>query len=187
MDIRSLSEVPVLAIKDFTDQEIGADYYSEQEIVDMVKRSQINNVESSFVIVEHGKVCGVRIAFPPGAWQKGKGYSLSPHLWPHPQSKTAYFQSLFIGKKFQKQGWGKELSKNSIQALEKQGALGIVCHSWVESPGNSSQKYLASLQFRSICRYPEYWKQVDYTCPRCGKPCLCTAEEMYLDLKETSH
>ena len=45
---------------------------------------------------------------------------------------------------------------------------------------NNDYPYL--IQRDIIENYPEYWKEVDYDCTRCGKPCVCTAEEMYLDI-----
>lgn len=184
MEIRSFEEIPTEPIKKFTDQEIGMDYYSLDEIEVMKKKSMTPQGSASFGLVDGDEVLAIRISYPPGQWQKGKGQSLSPHLWPHPPEQTAYFQSLFVAKPMQNQGWGSKLSKMSLKILQKAGASGVVCHSWVESPGNSSQKYLLTLQFKSLCKYPRYWEQVDYICPRCGQPCLCTAEEMYRDLKE---
>ncbi len=184
-EIRPMDQVDPKSIKYFTDQEIGDGYYSVEEIKQMVDRSSAATGSCSFVLLNKDQVGGIRISFPPGQWQHGKGQALSPHRWPFAIDQTAYFQSLFIAPELQKKGWGTKLSKISLTALKKTGALGVLCHSWVESPGDSSRKYLASLNFKSICQYPEYWKNVDYICPRCGQPCLCTAEEMYLDLKET--
>ncbi len=184
-EIQPMDQVDPSKIKSFTDQEIGDGYYTVEEIKQMVRRSDSEAGSCSFVLLNNKHVGGIRISFPPGHWQHGKGQALSPQLWPFTIDQTAYFQSLFIAPKLQKQGWGTTLSKKSLSALKKAGAMGVLCHSWVESPGDSSRKYLASLNFKSICRYPEYWKNVNYICPRCGQPCLCTAEEMYLDLKET--
>lgn len=179
-----MQEVPAQKIKEFTDQEIGHNYYTVSEIEDMVHRSQRDGQSASRVLVDQGRVRAVRISYPPGHWSQGKGQGLSPEKWPWPIEQTAYFQSLFVAKDLQNQGWGSRLSKESIAQLRKMGAQGVVCHSWVESPGDSSGRYLRSLNFQSICRYPRYWEFVDYTCPRCGRPCLCTAEEMYLDLQK---
>lgn len=80
------------------------------------------------------------------------------------------------------QGWGKRMSLQAIELLKEAGAQAIATHSWKESPQDSSGKYLRSLGFRSVALHPFYWKEVDYICTRCGKPCLCTAEEMILKL-----
>ena len=171
-------------VKEMTDQEIGQDYYTESELFHKVRSSKLNGQIASFVLLDENSVVGVRISLPHGRWEIGKGRLLSENQWPHPKDKTAYFQSLFIKKPYQKKGWGRAMSLKSIEVLKMSGTLGVVCHSWVESPNDSSRKYLQSMGFEPICSYPFYWKQVDYQCPICGKPCLCTAEEMYLDLSQ---
>ena len=184
MNILPLDKVDPHLVKAFTDNQIGADYYSVSEVEEMVRQSRTPLGSASFALLSQGGVEAIRISYPPGKWEKGKGQELSPQLWPWPIKQTAYFQSLFVAPAVQRQGWGTKLSILSLEVLQEAGAKGVVCHSWVESPGNSSQKYLLTLHFRSLCRYPNYWKSVDYTCPRCGNPCQCTAEEMYRDLKE---
>lgn len=134
---------------------------------------------------ENGEILGVRISYPPENWKKGKGQGLCPNKWPHALSDTAYFQSLFISKDIQGQGWGGRLSKEALIALKNVGAKGVVCHSWKESPNDSSTRYLKKLGFKLITEYPEYWSAVDYRCTRCGEPpCRCTAQEMYLSLTD---
>lgn len=181
-EIVPLSQEILPEVKKFTDQQIGENYYDIKELTLKWQASKKQGLISSFVLIDSGEVQGLRLSFPPGQWIQGKGEKLSPHLWPHPIEETAYFQSLFIAPHFQRKGWGTRLSLKSIEVLRKLEAHGVVCHSWVESPGQSSQKYLMALQFKSICLYPEFWKEVDYVCSRDGQPCLCTAEEMYLDL-----
>ncbi len=171
-------------VKKLTDKEIGKNYYSLSELQLKEQQSRQGIETASFVLLSDDELVGIRLSFPANQWKKGKGEKLSAEAWPHPLKETAYFQSLFLSPSYQKQGWGQKLSLKSLEVLKKLGAKGVVCHSWVESPGDSSRKYLQSLQFESICQYPEYWKFVDYICPRCGKPCLCTAEEMYLDLSK---
>ena len=184
VEILPIFKVPSKDLKSLTDSQIGPNYYSTEELDRIKSRSQIENICCSFVLMANQVPVGFRFSFPPGNWKQGKGEQLSPSLWPYDIEETAYFQSLFLKPQFQNQGWGTKLSRMSIETLKSLGAKGIVCHSWVESPGNSSNKYLLSLQFKSVCQYPKYWFEVDYICPRCGKPCVCTAEEMYLDLKE---
>jgi len=180
--IKPFEKTDIESTKILTDKEIGQDYFSLEELREMQQRSQFESRTASFVLRSDQEVFGIRLSFPPGQWQKGKGAGLSENLWDHKKSETAYFQSLFISNKVQKQGWGKRLSEKSLKVLKEMGAKAVVCHSWVESPGEASKKYLLSLGFKGLALYPEYWKGVDYICPRCSKPCLCTAEEMYLDL-----
>ncbi len=177
--IRPLSEPDLPQVKAFTDRAIGTNYYSLPELHEIYLRSQIDQTMCSFVLVDnHNEIVGIRITFPPGHWHKGKGKGLSPHLWNAPIEKVAYFQSLFLAGEWQKHGWGKRLSLASIDALKTAGTKAVVCHAWCESPHDSSRKYLHGLGFSKVATYPLYWKDVDYVCTRCGKPCLCTAEEM---------
>lgn len=182
--IRPIELSDVLALKEFTDLAIGKNYYSVQEWEVMIHRSESDGVQYSLVLKIAEKIKGLRITFPPGKWDKGKGEGLSPDLWPHSIEETAYFQSLFIAPELTGQGLGKELSTKSIEALRAAGAKGIVCHSWKQSPHDSSGRYLKKLGFKWVKEHPEYWKNVDYLCTRCKvKPCLCTADEMYMELK----
>jgi len=189
--IRPLEELDLSAVKEFTDRAIGHGYYSTEEILRIFEQSKFvdkSGHESmlTLVLAEGRKIYGVRITYPPGKWTHGKGKGLSVKKWPHDLKDTAYFQSLFIDPEITAQGWGKKLSLKAIEALKKIHTLGIVCHSWKESPHDSSGRYLRGLGFTLVATHPEYWKEVDYECTRCGKPCHCTAEEMYLDLQKGS-
>jgi GNAT superfamily N-acetyltransferase len=184
-----ISDLPEL--KKFTDQSIGQGYYSMTELEKIYNQSLFispskKSVMCTLVLIvsESGteRIAGVRITYPPGQWEKGKGNGLNPQKWPHDLSATAYFQSLFVDPKITGQGLGKKLSLEAIKILKQISAKGIVCHSWKESPNNSSARYLLALGFKSVAEHPFYWHEVDYECTRCGKPCICTAEEMYFDL-----
>lgn len=181
--IRPFEKSDIAAVKQFTDEAIGTNYYSLQELEEIFQKSLAHKTMCTLLLEIQGKIQGVRITYPPGKWSKGKGKGLSPQLWPHPMDETAYFQSLFIAEQLTGHGYGKQMSLQAIQILKEIGAKGIVCHSWKESPNDSSGRYLRSLGFTLIATHPLYWKEVDYVCTRCGKPCLCTAEEMYLDLQ----
>jgi ribosomal protein S18 acetylase RimI-like enzyme len=171
-------------VKDFADREIGQDYYSIKELEDIFKRSQKNGLVCSLVLEKNNQIYGIRLSYPPGQWEKGKGRGLNADKWPHGLNETAYFQSLYLSSEVQGQGWGGKLSKAAIELLRSIGAKGVVCHSWKESPNNSSTKYLKKLNFKSMGEHPKYWHELDYVCTRCGSPpCQCTAEEMYLDLE----
>jgi len=179
MIIRPLTKQDIPAIKAFTDRTIGKNYYSEPELEDILGRSVKGNQICSFGLFdEEGHIRGIRITYPPGNWSQGKGKGLSPSLWKVDLNETGYFQSLFIDPPLTGQGWGKKLSLKSLEVLKNLGAKAVLCHSWKESPHDSSGRYLRSLGFQLVAVHPFYWKDVDYQCPRCGKPCLCTAEEM---------
>ncbi|MGZ3726965.1 MAG: GNAT family N-acetyltransferase [Pseudobdellovibrio sp.] len=187
MYIREFLATDIEAVKKFTDTAVGLGYYSVEELIENQKKSVAASGEiCSFVLVkEHeteSKVYGLRLAFPPGNWDHGKGGQLRPDLWPTPLEKTAYFQSLFVSAELQGQGWGPKLSAESIKVFKKLGALGIVAHCWKESPNNSSQRYLLNIGFKPLVEHPDYWVNVNYVCTRDGYPCHCTAIEMHLPL-----
>lgn len=188
-------------LKEFTDCKIGAGYYSDSEIEDIFRRSTPTTTTPeadlslpsdqqkmcSFLLKKDGEILGVRFSFPPGRWSHGKGhgenFGLTPAKWPFAMNETGYFQSLFLDDRVQGQGWGARLSEKSAEVLRAAGAKGIVCHSWKESPGGSSTKYLLKMGFQPITEHPLYWQHVDYNCTRCLKPpCQCTAIEMYYEI-----
>lgn len=184
MKIRPMTEKDILELKAFTDMAIGENYYSTSELAEIYNKSIYQGHQCSLVLeAEDGKIHGVRISYPPGHWEKGKGKGLSTEKWGIPLSQVAYFQSLFIHPQLTGKGWGKKMSLAAIHILRNINAKAIVTHSWKESPQGSSGKYLRSLGFELVATHPLYWKEVDYVCTRCGKPCLCTAEEMILYLK----
>lgn len=178
MQIRPLAPHDLPAIKAFTDLTIGADYFSLNELQSCYEKSLAGETMCSFVLEDDGRILGVRLAYPPGAWSKGKGRKLCPDLWKCPPEKAAYFQSLFLAPEAQGAGWGPRLSDAAISCFRQLGAQAIVTHAWKESPNNSSIRYLTKYGFESVATHPEYWIDVDYTCVRDGKPCRCTAEEM---------
>ena len=190
-EIVPLAERDLGRLKAFTDRAIGAGYYSEAELKDIFQRSSASGVMCSFLLVASeeagkfatGEIFGVRFTYPPGQWSHGKGQGLTPDQWPHEKAHTAYFQSLFLSDAIQGQGFGSKLSQASIDVLKEIGAKGVVCHSWKESPGGSSTKYLEKMGFQRIKEHPLYWQHVDYNCTRCLKPpCQCTAIEMYYEI-----
>ena len=183
LQIAPMQTEMIAAVKKFTDEQIGHGYYSPEKIAGILQRSQ----GCSFVLIdENGTIWGVRLTFPPGAWLDLPriGECIAPEAWPCGKEEAGYFQSLFLHPQVQKQGWGGRMSEASLKALKGLGARAVVCHSWKESPGNSSQKYLLKMGFKAVKEYENFWKPVDYTCTRCGKPCLCTAVEMVKPLED---
>lgn len=190
--IRPLTRADLQPLKTFTDLTIGAGYYSLNELEDILERSQAIDAKGinrmcSLLLCNSEDILGVRFTYPPGKWSHGKGRGLSPLAWPHDLKSTGYFQSLFLVDHAQGEGWGVKLSQASIDVLKKLGARGVVCHSWKESPFNSSSKYLEKMGFMKIAEHPLYWADVDYNCTRCLKPpCQCTAIEMYFEISHNN-
>ena len=187
--IEPLARADLGRLKVFTDRTIGTGYYSDKELEEIFDKSIGPNHEMCSLLLvgkptDAGReIFGVRFTYPPGRWNQGKGHGLNPSKWPHALEDTGYFQSLFLSDKVQGQGWGSKLSLASIEVLKKTGARGVVCHSWKESPFNSSSKYLEKMGFEKVAEHPLYWQDVEYKCTRCLKPpCHCTAIEMFLEI-----
>lgn len=179
MHIRALELRDLPALKEFTDKVIGLNYFRLEELQDCYHKSFSNNVMCSFVLVDDdGAIQGLRLAYPPGTWSKGKGSKLRPDLWKVPLERVAYFQSLFLSDEAQGAGWGPKLSAAALECFQKLGALAVITHAWKESPNNSSIRYLTKFGFESVATHPEYWIEIDYECVLDGNPCRCTAEEM---------
>ncbi|WP_164848372.1 GNAT family N-acetyltransferase [Halobacteriovorax sp. HLS] len=163
----------------FTDKWIGKNYYQKEELAQIIQQGHKCNLNASVKACVGGELAGIRLTLAPGSWIKETSEGLSLSKWNIPEGDVAYFKSLFVSEKFQKLGIGKELSKRSIDILKKMNAAGILCHSWLESPGNSSQKYLLSMGFKEVRQHQKFWSQIDYLCTRCSpKKCACTAAEM---------
>ena len=72
-----------------------------------------------------------------------------------------------------------------MEVIKLMGGKAVLCHSWLESPGNSSQRYLSSIGFESVKEHEKFWYEIDYECTRCGpEKCVCTAMEMIKYLEE---
>jgi len=178
--LRSLLPGDSAAIVAFTDQWIGQNYYSLTEIEEILEISRQGKLNASLgAFDEKNNLVGVRLTFAPGTWTQKKGRGISPELWQVRAEQVAYFKSLFVHPDFQQLGIGRQLSQKSIEVLRQMGARAIVCHSWLESPGNSSQAYLNKMGFTPVAEHPKFWHEIDYLCTRCGPArCVCTAMEM---------
>jgi len=183
--IKPLELQNIRALKHFTDTAIGKDYYSPSELEEIYRKSKKGGQIFTLLLWDdRNEICGARITYPQGNWQHGKGKGLNPHLWGVAREHVAYFQSLFLSQHLTGQGWGKKMSLQSIEMLKAIGTQAIVTHSWKESPNDSSGRYLRSLGFQVVATHEKYWHEVDYDCTRCGRPCLCTAEEMIFKVND---
>lgn len=174
----------ITGVVNFTDQQIGKNYYTIEEMQENQKKSIATNGEiTSFILIDAEKrIQGLRLAYPAGNWAHGKGNKLRPDLWPFPLEKSAYFQSLFITEEARGFGFGPLMSAQSLEVFKRLGNQGVITHCWKESPENTSYKYLTSFGFKAVVEHPLYWVDVDYECTRDGKPCRCTAIEMSYQL-----
>lgn len=176
--IRALAASDISSIKDFTDQWIGTNYFDENEVADILQMSQQQNLNASLGAFDRDELVAVRLTFAPNTWtDKIRGLTIDH--WGVDKHSVAYFKSLFVSEKHQAQGLGKVLSGQSLAILQQMGARAVLCHSWLESPNNSSVRYLQKIGFQKINTHALYWNPIDYECTRCAPArCQCTAAEM---------
>lgn len=177
-NIRPITSEDLEAIRVFTDKWIGDNYYSAYELKQVLELSKLGAVNTSFGAFLAGELVAVRLTLRPGAWE-GKVRGTTPSKWRVPQESVAYFKSLFVSEDHQAHGLGKILSNRSIDEIKKLGGKAVLCHSWLESPNNSSWRYLSKIGFEEVARHEKYWHPIDYLCTRCApERCICTAAEM---------
>ncbi len=167
-------------VKKFTDRWVGQDYYSLEDLVQIVELSHDKGITASLLAFDGDELVAIRLSLAPGKWQHTI-HAITPQKWDAPMENVAYFKSLFVASSHQKKGLGKLLSSRSIEILKEMGTKAIVCHSWLESPDNSSQIYLKRMDFQEVNSHPKFWNHINYLCTRCAPhPCVCTASEMIL-------
>jgi ribosomal protein S18 acetylase RimI-like enzyme len=169
----------VSELKKFLDIEAGIDYLTEEDLIKIIKNKiTLNNKNCSFVALDNDKIIGVRLTYAPKKWlTDAKGITVNK--WNVDEDYVAKFHCLFLDSNYQGQGIGPEMSKRSIKVLKEMGTKAIICHSWLESPNNSSQRYLLKYGFKPVSLHKNFWSDFDYLCSGCSKkPCVCTAEEM---------
>lgn len=179
MLIREFADTDIQKVLQFTDDWIGKNYFSEEELAEVYHRSLRDGLTASFLAEsDNGEIVAARLSYAPGEWTS-HARGLSFDLWKCDHREVGYFKSLFVSRDFQGRGLGRKLSSLSIERLKQMGTQAIVCHSWLESPGNSSQRYLKKMGFDEVKRYPKFWFLIDYECTKCAPSrCECTAIEM---------
>jgi len=166
-------------VVEFTDKWIGKNYFSKDELKEVLEKGTKDGKTACLLAWVGDDLAGARLTYAPGHWIDETTRGLSPDIWRVEENRVGYFKSLFVSSDFQKMGIGGKLSRKSIEILKEMGAQAILCHSWLESPGNSSQLYLQKMGFDGVNEFPKFWYEVDYHCTRCGPDrCVCTAMEM---------
>ena len=170
-------------IIELIDQESGKGFYTFEDLERYLLLSTVGEHCTSFVALDGQRVVGLRLTLAQSSWRNEYLEKLSQKKWPKPFTKTAYFKSNFISASYRGKGIGTALSRFSLDVLKTLGYEAVLCHSWVESPGNSSQKYLKKLGFMPVAIHEKFWFEVDYECVRCHpEKCVCCATEMLLIL-----
>ena len=162
------------------DRNIGRGYLTKEAMSFFLNLSTDKGKNVSFVLVDSDQnVHGLRLTFAPGKWLKSMNAKTHPELWRSSPLATAYFKTILIDETLRGKGLGPQMTAASIAVLKELGTEAIVCHSWKESPNNSSQKYLITAGFEPLHDIPNFWQDVDYECVICQpQTCSCTAVEM---------
>lgn len=180
IDIIPLRKEYFSELKVFCDQEIGQDYFTFDDLEKIFDMSSKDSLMASLLAVSprNNKIVGTRISFSPGLWVPwGKGFSTDK--WKVKIQDVALFKSLFVSAECQGMGLGPQLSQKSMEILKNQGAKAIVSHSTLNSPNNSSMRYLQKLGFEEVKEHKRFWSDIDYLCAHCQqRPCRCDAMEM---------
>jgi len=178
VEVTLMNESDTRAVVAVAEASAGVGYYDAATVASYLQRSRGARGSFAYVARQATRVVGFRFSFPPGSWAKGRGAALHPSRWGAATSEAAYFQSCFVHPDYTARGIGRRLATRALADLRDAGAVVVVAHSWLQSPHQSSRRYLERLGFRAVATCPDYWIDVDYTCPRCGRPCRCTAVEM---------
>ena len=163
----------------FADQFIGENYFNNDNFKEQIPLSIKDNLNCSFVMFNsEQEIIAIRLTYAPGVWQNKITTQHIDKLNLNVK-KVAYFKSLFVHPDYQGKKIGPILSKKSIKVLKLMDCEYIISHSWLESPNNSSVKYLEKYGFKQLGVISNFWGTVDYICTGCQKTsCSCTAVEM---------
>lgn len=97
--------------------------------------------------------------------------------------KFGFIQSIAVSSDYTNMGIGKELVAQMDQELQKLGANVILTTAWKNGDNINIGSILRSLGYKESLTIPEYWHDDSikniYSCPRCGKPCHCSAVIFY--------
>lgn len=158
----------------------GDNYLSTEEALLFLQRGEKTLTNCCFVAFADNKLVGFRIAFAPGNWQPDQW--CSPHLWPEAPEKIGYFKCNTVHEEYRAKNIGSLLMQLSKDALKTQGAVAGVCHTWMQSPGNSAFLYIKKVGGQQINLHHGKWRLPDYHCPVCDGLCSCEAAEMLVTL-----
>ncbi len=185
--IRPMTAADAVPVARLADRLVGGNYYPPELVLEYLERATTLLLTTAYVAARGTELVAFRFVVPPGRWIEGRGRGQTPGQWPGGPERAAYFQSCFVDHACMGQGIGGRLARRALADLTALDATAVVAHSWKESPHNSSFRYLSRLGFRPVAAHERYWHEIDYHCVRCGKPCVCTAIEMVLDLREPAH
>ncbi|MBN2026128.1 MAG: GNAT family N-acetyltransferase [Actinobacteria bacterium] len=93
--------------------------------------------------------------------------------------KVGLINSCAIRNNYRRQGIGTALTTEAIKRLSGLGCTAIMVISWGSDDSDSIRGILEAMNFKKIANIEKYWREDsikrDYSCPKCGNPCNCTA------------
>ncbi len=165
----------------------GAAYLTPEIIAKIDQKSRKDGISSSFVMLDCKpavpKVVGFRLTYAPGNWDVDEWCSVDK--WKLTIDQLCYFKSSTVDADYRGCGVAKSMLYASVDAAKKQGALGGICHTWMQSPGNAAYHYFINCGGQHLETYPNRWLEdsiAGYRCVVCGTDvyCHCDAGEMIL-------
>lgn len=172
---------------------MGKSFMTENDIEEYFKRSYKNKKKNSLVALINDDVIGFSFAYAPGRWNSEfiKVPCTIDEL--HDADFTnvfthacGYFKLFALYPEYHKNGIGMMLGNESKQIAREQGAVALLSHGWLESPGYSATRALMKLggKFKKYCQLAWYEDSLRHRwhCVRCGNPCVCNAWEILIPL-----
>lgn len=158
----------------------GDNYLSDIQAEQFLSMGNKNELNCCFVAYIENILVGFRIAFAPRNWKPDRW--CSPHLWPASADKIGYFKCNTVHEAHRAKSIGSHLMQLSKDTLKAQGAVAGICHTWMQSPGNSAYRYIKKAGGQQLKLHHGKWDLPDYECPVCDKGCSCEAAEMLVSL-----
>lgn len=160
----------------------GDNYLSPASLDTIYQKGLKNGLNASLLAWLNGTLAGFRLTYAPGNWQPDRW--CTTHKWPVTANRVCYFKCNTVQADLRGRGIGSELLKRSIAISRRQGAHAGLAHLWVQSPGNSAQRYFRKAGGDLVKVHPSRWNEDcvtdGYVCTICGDDCHCDAAEMIL-------
>lgn len=142
-------------------------------------------MNASFIALSNDQVVGILLAYSPGTWIEYSTDRFKAGLTFKslncPIDNISYLKTCLVHSDYQNKGLGEFLFNKMLCTLREMGSQAVLCHSWKESPSNSSQRFFLKIGFKKIKEHPNLWceHKIDFICSHCRCfCCTCTAVEM---------
>lgn len=185
-----LDEIQIVGLDELNAEEfvtfsLTFSFYSREHARDMIERSTHNGISNTQLVYYRSELIGYRMCLAPGKWTPDVLSAICPltqEKYLHPWNTYAYTYTAFMKEEFRSAGIYRRLWEIGVEVARKQGANGIIGHSWLrKSDKKKNIRVFEGLGLTMVKEHEGMW--VDwFECPDCGvgKSCTCTsAEFMY--------